>query len=202
MLRGMAILLALAMAGYSCAQAAEEPNPEVKDQVRALITLSQQGVSGDVIKAWLDQQPQGSVITPTQILELKRNGVAEPVIEAFLRHSAPSAVAEGATGQPAEQPPAAAAGTVPDVAGYAAPDQPVHTYGVPDYAPETDAEKWRGPYIQKPRFADPWKNAYVYSSPGARSDQPYEIASYGKDGQEGGEGDNADIQSWVEVPGR
>ena len=38
---------------------------------------------------------------------------------------------------------------------------------------------------------DPWGNAYVYRSPGAKAE--YEIMSMGKDGQPGGTGDNADI---------
>jgi len=41
---------------------------------------------------------------------------------------------------------------------------------------------------------DPWGNAYVYVSPGAERD--YEIISYGADGVPGGEGEDADIQSW------
>ncbi len=41
---------------------------------------------------------------------------------------------------------------------------------------------------------DPWGNPYVYVCPGAHGE--YDIFSYGPDGQEGGEGKNADIQSW------
>ena len=65
-------------------------------------------------------------------------------------------------------------------------------------APE-DEEGWDGPYVTKPRFKDPWGNDYIYRSPGTRGSYPYEIVSYGKDGQEGGEGDDADSQSWVDV---
>ena len=67
------------------------------------------------------------------------------------------------------------------------------------FAPETDEEKWAGPHLTKPRFKDPWDNEYVYRSPGTYSEQPYEIVSYGKDGEEGGEGDDADITSWVDI---
>lgn len=66
-------------------------------------------------------------------------------------------------------------------------------------APETDAEKWKGPYPKKPISEDPWGNEYVYRSPGVQSDQPYEIVCYGKDGEEGGEGNDADVRSWVEI---
>ena len=41
---------------------------------------------------------------------------------------------------------------------------------------------------------DPWQNDYIYISPGEHDD--FEIISYGADGEEGGEGKNADIQSW------
>ena len=41
---------------------------------------------------------------------------------------------------------------------------------------------------------DPWGNAYVYLSPGIYG--PYDIISYGADGEPGGEGNDADIVSW------
>lgn len=41
---------------------------------------------------------------------------------------------------------------------------------------------------------DPWGSPYVYLSPGAHGD--YDISSYGADGMPGGEGENADINSW------
>lgn len=41
---------------------------------------------------------------------------------------------------------------------------------------------------------DPWGNPYVYVSPGTNRD--YEISSYGADGAQGGEGEDADINSW------
>jgi general secretion pathway protein G len=41
---------------------------------------------------------------------------------------------------------------------------------------------------------DPWGHAYVYLSPG-RHGEEYEIISYGRDNQEGGEGPDADISS-------
>jgi general secretion pathway protein G len=41
---------------------------------------------------------------------------------------------------------------------------------------------------------DPWGNPYLYICPGQNAE--YEIISLGKDGEPGGTGDNADIQSW------
>ncbi|MCB9742760.1 MAG: type II secretion system major pseudopilin GspG [Alphaproteobacteria bacterium] len=44
---------------------------------------------------------------------------------------------------------------------------------------------------------DSWGNSFLYFSPGSNSSAPYEIISLGKDGVEGGEDANADIQSWT-----
>ncbi len=53
------------------------------------------------------------------------------------------------------------------------------------------AAKWNGPYLKKDVPLDPWGNTYTYRAPGNKSD--FEIISYGKDGQPGGTGENADI---------
>lgn len=55
------------------------------------------------------------------------------------------------------------------------------------------SEKWNGPYLKKNVPLDPWGHAYVYRSPGSKGD--YEIISYGKDGQPGGVGEEADISN-------
>ena len=41
---------------------------------------------------------------------------------------------------------------------------------------------------------DPWGNEYVYLSPGGHDD--YDLESFGKDGQDGGTGNDADIENW------
>ena len=51
--------------------------------------------------------------------------------------------------------------------------------------------KWNGPYLKKSVPPDPWGKPYLYKSPGERGD--YDILSYGKDGQPGGSGENADV---------
>jgi general secretion pathway protein G len=53
------------------------------------------------------------------------------------------------------------------------------------------ALKWNGPYLQKAVPADPWSHPYIYRSPGSKGD--YDILSYGRDGQPGGSGEDADI---------
>lgn len=42
---------------------------------------------------------------------------------------------------------------------------------------------------------DPWGNRYAYNSP-AGNGEPFEVYTLGQDGQEGGEGVDADIYSW------
>lgn len=43
---------------------------------------------------------------------------------------------------------------------------------------------------------DPWGRPYIYEVPASRSRQPYDLYSLGADGQEGGEGQDADIGNW------
>jgi general secretion pathway protein G len=51
---------------------------------------------------------------------------------------------------------------------------------------------WNGPYLKGSIVPnDPWNHGYVYRSPGEHG--PYDIVSYGADGQEGGSGTAADI---------
>ena len=49
-------------------------------------------------------------------------------------------------------------------------------------------------YLKPEQLRDPWGNSYLFVVPGP-SDHPYEIVTYGADGQPGGEGENADISS-------
>jgi general secretion pathway protein G len=42
---------------------------------------------------------------------------------------------------------------------------------------------------------DPWGNKYIYICPGIRG-KDYDLVSLGKDGEDGGSGDDADIESW------
>jgi general secretion pathway protein G len=54
--------------------------------------------------------------------------------------------------------------------------------------------KWSGPYLKKEVPLDPWGRPYQYKQPGEHGD--YDLLSLGKDGQPGGEGENADIGNW------
>lgn len=54
--------------------------------------------------------------------------------------------------------------------------------------------RWRsGGYLGKLPM-DPWNASYVYLSPGLHGD--YDLVSFGSDGELGGEGKGADIESW------
>src|SRR5690242_14995390 len=52
--------------------------------------------------------------------------------------------------------------------------------------------KWAGPYLRKEVPLDPWGKPYVYKMPGEKG-ADFDLLSYGKDGQPGGSGENADI---------
>jgi general secretion pathway protein G len=51
--------------------------------------------------------------------------------------------------------------------------------------------KWNGPYLRKALPLDPWGKPYIYRMPGEKGE--FDLISYGKDGQPGGAGENADI---------
>jgi len=48
-------------------------------------------------------------------------------------------------------------------------------------------------YIDKVPL-DPWKTPYIYICPGTQG--PYDLESYGADGEDGGDGKFTDIESW------
>lgn len=57
--------------------------------------------------------------------------------------------------------------------------------------------QWReGGYLEKGRVPkDPWGNDYYYQSPGVEN-PAFDLWSYGADGEEGGEGEDADVTNW------
>ena len=54
--------------------------------------------------------------------------------------------------------------------------------------------RWAGPYLQKAVPNDPWGKPYQFKSPGERGE--YDLYSFGKDGQAGGQDESADIGNW------
>lgn len=61
-------------------------------------------------------------------------------------------------------------------------------------AAPSDEAKWQGPYLQKAVPNDPWGKAYQYKYPGEHSE--YDLWSWGKDGQPGGNDESADVTNW------
>jgi general secretion pathway protein G len=59
----------------------------------------------------------------------------------------------------------------------------------------TGVAGWKGPYLKKKQgLVDPWGKPFVYVFPGAHG--PYDIVSLGRDGKEGGDGEDRDLVSW------
>ena len=55
---------------------------------------------------------------------------------------------------------------------------------------------WQGPYLRKEIPLDPWRNPYVFLSPGEVNPKGYDLLSLGADGVLGGEGEDGDVVSW------
>ena len=67
--------------------------------------------------------------------------------------------------------------------------------------PVSSIPGWAGPYLKGGNVpSDPWNNSYVYRSPGQHA--PYDIVSYGSDGQQGGADLAADISSSTTIGAR
>ena len=58
------------------------------------------------------------------------------------------------------------------------------------------ARGWKkGGYLENAKVPpDPWGHPYVYLCPGSHGD--YDLKSLGRDGEEGGSGDDADVENW------
>jgi general secretion pathway protein G len=54
---------------------------------------------------------------------------------------------------------------------------------------------WEGPYLKKAVPLDPWGHPYNYAQPGTHQND-FDLASYGRDGQVGGTGEDADLVNW------
>lgn len=62
---------------------------------------------------------------------------------------------------------------------------------------------WNGPYLKGQTTVpkDRWGNDYLYLSPGIHNPDSYDVWTRGQDGQDGGEGEAADIGNWQSAPG-
>jgi len=61
--------------------------------------------------------------------------------------------------------------------------------------PPSGEPNWAGPYLKKEVPKDPWGRPYVYQQPGTHGGD-FDLLSYGKDGRQGGTGEDADITNW------
>ncbi len=71
---------------------------------------------------------------------------------------------------------------------------PTTQEGLNALAANPGADKWEGPYLKKGLPADPWDRPYQYQSPGTHGE--YDLWSFGRDGQPGGDGEDKDVASW------
>ena len=62
-------------------------------------------------------------------------------------------------------------------------------------APPQGITNWGGPYLKKDVPLDPWGHQYVYVQPGTHQND-FDLISYGRDGQPGGTGEDADITNY------
>ena len=53
-----------------------------------------------------------------------------------------------------------------------------------------------GGYAKRDQISDPWGLPYEYQAPGDHNERGFDLFSYGPDGLEGGEEENADIVNW------
>ena len=56
--------------------------------------------------------------------------------------------------------------------------------------------RWRGPYLRRELPMDPWGQPYVFRSPGTVNPHGFDLLTLGRDGKDGGEGEDADVLSW------
>lgn len=52
-------------------------------------------------------------------------------------------------------------------------------------------ENWQGPYLDAEDLKDPWGRDWIYRQPGETD--PFDLFSYGNDGQSGGTNEDSDI---------
>lgn len=82
-----------------------------------------------------------------------------------------------------------------DNGGYPSTEQGLNAlWELPSIQPPAN---WRGPYLRKAVPLDPWGNPYIYKFPGESNPNGFDLISLGADGQPGGEGENADLLSWM-----
>ena len=59
---------------------------------------------------------------------------------------------------------------------------------------DIEEDRWSPPTVKAKDLKDPWGVEFLYRYPGDHS--TFDLYSYGKDGEEGGDGENADVNNW------
>lgn len=59
---------------------------------------------------------------------------------------------------------------------------------------DVDEESWTPPALKAKDLQDPWGVQFLYRYPGDNS--TFDLYTLGKDGTEGGDGENADVNNW------
>ncbi len=72
---------------------------------------------------------------------------------------------------------------------------PTTAEGLQGLIQTSGVQNWSGSYLDKRTLPkDPWGREYQYRSPGQYGD--FDLWSWGADGTQGGDDDNADVSSW------
>ena len=78
-----------------------------------------------------------------------------------------------------------------DTGGYPPADAGLEALVVPP----AGLASWKGPYLKKrDGLTDPWGKPFAYANPGTHG--AFDIFSLGRDGREGGEGEDKDVVGW------
>ncbi len=74
---------------------------------------------------------------------------------------------------------------------------PTTSEGLEALVTDPGVKGWKqGGYLEQGKVpADPWGGRYIYLCPGKQS-RDYDVLSYGRDGEPGGSGVDADVESW------
>jgi general secretion pathway protein G len=62
--------------------------------------------------------------------------------------------------------------------------------------------RWKGPYLRHAVPTDPWGRAYLYGAPSADAPGRFTLRTLGKDGVEGGDGEDADLSASPDTAAR
>ncbi|NLF30528.1 MAG: type II secretion system major pseudopilin GspG [Planctomycetes bacterium] len=58
------------------------------------------------------------------------------------------------------------------------------------------AERWNPPTVKVKDLNDPWGRPYQYVCPGEHNEGSYDLFTLGRDGQTGGQREDADVTNW------